>query len=417
MSMDTPGERMRPATRVVAVGRPTREPGHPVNPPITLSTTFHTATAEPDRDWLVPPRPADYARTTVDTWEALEAVLGDLDGGTATVFASGMAATHATLDALLFADPDRPRVVVSGTAGYTGTAALLAGVETRGWAEVRRVDLTDDDAVAAAVAGAGLVWVECPANPLLSVPDVRAIAAQAHRRGARVAVDATFATPLRMRPLELGADVSMHSATKMIAGHSDVLLGVAVTGEAALDERLRQARRLGGAVPGPFEAWLALRGLRTLDVRLERAERTAGMLAERLSGHPAVSRVRYPGLPTDPGHAVAAAQSSGFGALLAIEVADAPTAEAVASACRVWTHATSLGGVESLIERRRKHAGESPLVPQGLLRLSVGIEDAEDLWQDLRRALSEPPPRRKQPTRRSQPAETGPPSRHLPAAQ
>ncbi len=387
MTKDTTGDRRRPATRVVAAGRPARTPGGPINPPVTLSTTYHTADADPDRDWLVPSPPADYARTSVDTWEALEAVLGDLDGGSATVYASGMAATNAAVDALLFADPSRPRVIVTDITGYTGTAAMLAGIEERGWAEVRRVDLTDAVAMPVALAGAGLVWVECPSNPLLSVPDVRAVAGAAHQHGARVAVDATFATPLRMRPLELGADVTMHSATKAIAGHDDVLLGVAVTADPRLHEELRRARRVGGAVPGPFEAWLALRGLRTLDVRLERAERSAGVLAQRLSGHRAVTRVRYPGLASDPGHTVAAAQSSGFGALLAIEVVDAATAEAVASACRVWTHATSLGGVESLIERRRKHAGESPLVPQGLLRLSVGIEDVEDLWVDVSRAL------------------------------
>ena len=190
------------------------------------------------------------------------------------------------------------------------------------------------------------------------------------------------------RAVELGADVVMHSATKYLSGHSDVLLGVVIAADAELAGRVRQYRIVQGSIPGPMETWLALRGLRTLPVRLERAQASAGVLAERLAVHPAVSRVRYPGLPDDPGHAVARAQMRGFGAMLAIEIAGGEAAaQAVVEAVRLWVPATSLGGVESLIERRRRIPSEPASVPQNLLRLSVGLEDVEDLWADLRQAL------------------------------
>ncbi len=386
-----PSSPMHHATRVVAAGRPPRTIGGPLNPPITLSTTFHAADADPDADWTLDATVVDYARTDVDTWAALESALGDLDGGHATVFASGMAAITATIDHALFAGGPvaMPRVIVTGNAEYSGTAARLAELGARGWAEIRRVDLTDGEQVAAALVGAHLVWVECPSNPLLDVADVAAISDAAHAVGAVVAVDATFATPLRMRPIELGADVTVHSATKMLSGHSDVLMGVAITADPATHEGLRRRRRSDGAVPGPFEAWLVLRGLRTLDVRLERAEGSATILAQRLRTHPRVTRVRYPGLIDDPGHATTTRQSSGPGNMIAVEVDGAVTAERVADACRVWTHATSLGGVESLIERRRRHRGESATVPKGLMRLSVGLEHVEDLWADLSGALDQ----------------------------
>ena len=200
-------------------------------------------------------------------------------------------------------------------------------------------------------------------------------------------VDSTFATPLLQRPLDLGADLVLHSGTKFLCGHSDALLGLLVAHDADLLKRLDVVRRLHGAVPGTMEAYLVLRGLRTLPLRLAAAQANAQILAERLAGHPAIATVRYPGLADDPGHAVAARTMAGFGSLLSIELADGPTAAAFVAALRLWVFATSLGGVESMLERRRRWAGELASVPEGLVRLSVGIEQVEDLWTDLDSAL------------------------------
>jgi cystathionine gamma-synthase len=203
-----------------------------------------------------------------------------------------------------------------------------------------------------------------------------------------VVVDNTFATPLLQRPLEWGADVVVHSATKYLAGHADVILGVTVTRDEAWHNRLLAVRTLGGAIPGPLEAWLALRGLRTLHVRLDRAQANAKELAGRLVDHPAVTRVRYPGISSDPGHALAGRQMSGYGAIVSIEIAGgAETAQQTCTETRLWIHATSLGGVESTLERRRRWPDETAAVPESLVRLSVGIEDVEDLWRDLDQAL------------------------------
>jgi cystathionine gamma-synthase len=234
----------------------------------------------------------------------------------------------------------------------------------------------------------GLLWLESPTNPLLAVADLPALAAAAHDLGMDVVVDNTFATPLLQRPLDLGADVVVHSATKLLAGHSDVLAGLACSRRPEVVEQLRTRRSLHGAALGPWEAWLTLRGLRTLAVRLERSQRSTAVLAERLSAHPAVASVRYPGLPDDPGHTRAMTQMRGFGAMVSFEVrGGASAAEAVALGCRLVSAGTSLGGVESLIERRGRWVGEDEL-PPGLLRLSVGIEDVEDLWVDLEAALA-----------------------------
>ncbi|HRW18250.1 MAG TPA: PLP-dependent transferase [Dermatophilaceae bacterium] len=349
---------LSPATIAVAAGRPRREPGAPVNVPVTHSSTYaasagHTA----------------YGRNGNPTWTAFEEALGALEGGTALVFGSGMAAVSAALS-LVPAGP-----VVAPLACYNMTSALLDDAAEAG-RDVRRVDLADPDAASRALDGATLLWIETPTNPLMEVADLPALVRAAHERGALVAVDNTFATPLLQRPLEHGADVVVHSATKYLAGHSDVVLGAAVTGgdEAgqALHDRLLRHRIRHGAIAGPQETWLALRGLRTLALRVERAGANAAELARRLAEHPAVERVRYPG----------------WGAMLAIEVrGGAAAADAVTAACRLWLDATSLGGVESLLERRRKYAAESPAVPESLLRLSVGIEDVEDLWRDLDQAL------------------------------
>jgi cystathionine gamma-synthase len=287
--------------------------------------------------------------------------------------------------------------VVAPTSAYSGTVSLLADLQARGRLTAQFVDIDDTGAVVAALGAldaldaldaATLLWVETPTNPLLEVADLPALVAAGHAAGALVAVDNTFATPLGQRPLDHGCDVVVHSVTKYLAGHSDVVLGATVTRDQPLHGRLHAYRTLNGAIPGPFEAWLALRGMRTLHLRVERACANAAELARRLVGHPALSAVRHPSLPDDPGHARAAAQMQTFGAVVAVEVAAGPdAAELVCSSTRLWVHATSLGGVESSLERRRRHGAEPTVVPQNLIRLSVGVEDVEDLWADLEQAL------------------------------
>lgn len=370
------------------LGRPARDPGGAVNPPVTLTSTFHQG-GEPV-----------YGRDGNPTWSALEDAIGGLEGGEALTFASGLAAIAAVIEAL----PTPGRVVVAGDA-YNGTRRLLADLAGRGRLRHRTADVADTAATLAAceeVAAApgrpsgepgglgagGLLWLESPTNPLLAVADLAALADGAHRLGLDVAVDNTFATPLLQRPLDLGADVVVHSATKWLAGHSDVVLGAAATRRPEVLEALRTRRSLHGGAPGPFEAWLVLRGIRTLHLRVERAQASAAVLAERLAAHPAVEVVRWPGLPGHPGHALADRQMRGPGGVLSFDVrGGADAAEAVVAACRLATAGTSLGGVETLIERRGRWAGEGGL-PPGLVRLSVGVEDVEDLWADLDAALA-----------------------------
>jgi cystathionine gamma-synthase len=351
------------------------EPDAPLSVPIVPTSTY------------VAGGPVGYGRYGNPTWDALETALGDLDGGEAVTFASGMAAVSAAFAVVLAAAAPGAPVVVP-LHGYHTTLRLAQRLGR----PLRRVDVADADAIAAALPGAAMLWLESPTNPLIEVADLPALCALARAQQVPVVVDATVATPLLLRPLEHGADLVVHAATKWLAGHSDVLLGGVVSATDETAGALRAHRADHGAVPGPFEAWLTLRGLRTLPVRLERAERSATVLAHRLTTHPQVSRVRYPGLPDDPGHAVAARTMDGFGALLAIEVeGGADAAEAVAAATRLWVHATSLGGVESLLERRRRWSAEQQDVPVNLLRLSVGLEDVEDLWDDLDAALRATP--------------------------
>jgi cystathionine gamma-synthase len=359
-----------PATVAVTSGRPPPVPDGPLNSPVVFASALHAGGV------------VGYARDGNPTWSAFEETLAALEGGgTGLAFASGMGAVAAVLELLPVGAP-----VVHLRHGYTGTQELLATAPAGRW-EPRPVDVCDTDATVAACAGAGLLWLESPTNPLLEVADLAALAAGAHREGALVAVDNTFATPLVQRPLDLGADVAVYSATKLLAGHSDVVLGATVTRDDDLTHRLVQGRRLHGAIPGPMETFLALRGLRTLPLRVERAQANAATLAERLDGHADVTRTRYPGLPTDPGHERARSQMRGFGAMVSFEVAGgAAAAEAAARSTRLIVHATSLGGIESTMERRAKYALEGG-TPAGLLRLSVGCEDVEDLWDDLVRAL------------------------------
>ncbi|MFI7493986.1 trans-sulfuration enzyme family protein [Kocuria sp. M4R2S49] len=370
---------LRPDTVLVAGGRPAPEHDAPVGPSIVLTSTYRGSGDLDDQN-------RTYGRFSNPTWEDVEDVLARLEQAQlpGLLYASGLAAVASVL-ALV---PAGGRLVLPRHS-YQGSLALAADLESRGMLTVRAVDVTDTEEVVAALDAADLLWLESPTNPMLEVADLPALLAAARERGVLTCVDNTFATPLLQRPLEHGADVVVHSVTKYLAGHSDVVLGAAVTSDPALRSRLKGHRSLHGAIPGPFEAWLALRGMRTLALRVERSAASAGELARRLQQHPAVLEVRYPGLPGDPGHERAAAQMDGFGSVLAIVPAGGVAAvEAAVDTLRVWTPATSLGGVESLIERRRRHHEEPHSVPETLLRLSVGIENVEDLWEDLDRALS-----------------------------
>ena len=363
---------LAPETLVVSLGRPAKEPDAPVNVPVVLSSTFHAG------------GPVAYGRTSNPTWEALEEVVGRLERGRALSFASGMGAVSAVLDLV----PNGGVVVVSSHS-YSGVAARLRDLEADARVQVRLVSVQDAESVAASCDGADLLWIETPTNPAMEVCDLSAVAAAAHALGVLTVCDNTFAGPLLQRPIEHGVDVVVHSATKSLAGHSDVLLGMVVTTDDEYYDRLLRRRTLIGSIPGPFEAYLALRGIRTLALRVRQSQDTALQLALRLSTHPAVTQVRYPGLPDDPGHAIASRQMDGFGAIVAFEtIGDAATAEAFCDRVGLITHATSLGGVETLVERRRRWPEERPDIPETLIRLSVGIEDVEDLWNDLDQALT-----------------------------
>ena len=361
-----------PDTVAVQAGRPARVPGAPVNAPITLSSTYVH-----DTDLA-------YGRDGNAGWGALEEALGALDGGHAVTFSSGLAAATAIADLV----PTGGTVVLPSVA-YYGVKNVFERLQDRGRLTIRTAAPDDTGAVLAAADGADVVWVESVANPLMAVADVPAIAEGARERGAITVVDATFATPLRQRPLDLGADIVMHSATKLMAGHSDLLLGAAVCRSAEHAELLAAHRHDHGAIPGGLETFLALRGVRTLAVRLDRAEASASEIARRLAAHPHVSRVNYPGLPDDPQHERAArVLNGGFGSMLSFDVdGSAEQTEAFLARLRLFTHATSLGGVESLIERRARWAGDAAIVGPTLCRVSIGIENVEDLWTDLDTAL------------------------------
>ncbi|HLS46182.1 MAG TPA: PLP-dependent aspartate aminotransferase family protein [Ornithinicoccus sp.] len=349
------------ATRAVALGRPPRDSGAAVVEPVTLTSTYLAGGA------------VNYGRSGNPTWSALEEVIGGLEGGEALTFASGLAAIEATLSLV----PPGGRVVAPGHA-YNGTMAQLRELQTSGRIELATVDISDTASVLNALEGTDLLYIESPTNPMMEVADIPVLAREAGARGILTAVDNTFATPLLQTPLADGVDVVVHSATKYLSGHSDVLMGAVVTPATergrGLRQRILKRRTLGGAIPGPMEAWLVLRGIRTLAVRLERASANAVELVSRLEGHEAVTRVRYPGL----------------GAMVAIEVrGGADGADRVCAATGLWTHSTSLGGVESQLERRRAQPLEVETVPPELIRLSVGIEDVDDLWRDLAQALDE----------------------------
>jgi cystathionine gamma-synthase len=315
-------------------------------------------------------------------WEALEDIVGGLEGGSAVAFASGMAGIAAVFDQL-----PSGSVVALPDDCYQGVAGLARTGEGRGRWSVHRVAVADTARWVEMCGVADLIWLESPSNPLLTVGDLDTICAAPRKRGAILGVDNTFATPLNQRPLSLGADVAVQSVTKFIGGHSDLLGGVVTVRDGDLLAALRQSRELTGGTPGTLEAFLAVRGARTLALRLERAQQTALTLAERLARHPNVTQTRYPGLASHPTHEAARRQLKGFGTIISFDVrGDAAAADAVCAALQLIQHATSLGAVESTMERRASIPGQEHLPPT-LLRLSVGIETVEDLWDDLDRAL------------------------------
>jgi len=334
----------------------------------------------------------EYSRTANPTRSALEECLAALEGGTrALAFASGMAAEDCLIRALC---SPGDRVIIPDDA-YGGTYRLFAAVLERWGLDYVPVHLPDVAAVRRCLAErpARLVWAETPTNPLLAIADIAALAGAAHEAGALLVVDNTFASPRLQRPLALGADVVVHSTTKYLGGHSDVVGGALVAADGEVAEHAAFLRNATGGVPGPFDSWLTLRGIRTLAVRMDRHCDSAMAVADLLTSHPAVTQVLYPGLPSHPGHAVAARQMSGFGGMVSFRVRGGEQAAvAVCGRTRLFTLAESLGGVESLIEHpgRMTHASAagSPLeVPADLVRLSVGLEDRGDLLGDLSEAL------------------------------
>ncbi len=359
-----------PDTWLIAGGRD-RTPGAPLNVAPVFASNFYL------------PDERVYSRSDgTPTSDALEALLGGLEAGRALVFASGMAAAAVIFQRLAvgttIAVPEDP---------YHGVAGIVAEGEAQGRWTVRRLDQADTPAWLAAVRECDLVWLESPENPLMTVADLPAICGAPRGAGTIVAVDSTFATPLNQRPLDLGADVVMHSATKFIGGHSDLLAGALITRDDELFDEFHHRRLLHGATIGAMEAFLTMRGARTLGLRIERAQANAMELARRLDAHPEVARVLYPGLPSHPTHGAAASFMTGFGAMLSFETTGAgERATAVCTRAELINHATSLGGVETTMERRSVIPGQER-IPPTLIRLSVGCEHVEDLWADLEHAL------------------------------
>ncbi|GAA1453509.1 trans-sulfuration enzyme family protein [Nesterenkonia lacusekhoensis] len=428
MSSENQHHRQTERTFVVSAGRP-HEPNSPVNPPVDFTSTY---TYRPSVD-----QPQVYAREGIPSFRPLEELIAGLEAGTrsslagagssadgsraandggaasdsdvragapqspeippALLFSSGLSAISAVLNLLPLGSH-----VILPTHSYMGFFTMAQQMADKGMITLHRVDIAETDQVRATLDEVAslargqeaevLLWIESPTNPMLEVADLPALTAEARRHGILTAVDNTFATPLRQRPLEHGADIVVHSVTKFLSGHSDVIMGAAVTSDPELHRRLHAHRNLHGTIPGPMEVFLALRGARTLAIRLDAAEKNAGDLARRLEALTSeatlpLRSVSYPGLPSHPQHARASAQLGGFGAIVTLDTGSRQAADAVLENLRLWTPATSLGGVESLAERRRRHPGEPETVPEGLIRLSVGIEDAEDLFDDLLGAL------------------------------
>jgi len=337
---------LHPETSAITAGRPEVAPDASLNPPLVFSSTYHAG------------GPVGYGRYGNESWTALESAISELEGGQTLSFSSGMAAISAVFSILPIGAP-----VIASNQGYSGTMGLLNQHHASGRLEVRFVDVTNTEEVISAMKGAALLWLESPTNPCLDIADLPTLITAAKKQNIGVGVDNTFATPLVQTPLSMGADIVMHSVTKFLAGHSDVVLGSLSTSDPALFKRLEESRRFNGSIPGPF----------TFPVRFRAAEANAKNLVSRLQKHAKVTKVRYPG----------------FGAVISFEIdGNAEKAEKVCESSRLIAHATSLGGVESLWERRRRWAGESPSVPEQLIRLSVGCEHVDDIWQDIEQALA-----------------------------
>jgi len=357
-------------TWLIAGGR-NRTPGEPLNVAPVFASNFYL------------PDDRVYSRSDgTPTSDALESLLGGLEDGRALAFASGMAAA-----AVVF-----QRLAVGSTIAvpvdpYHGVAGIVDEGEAQGRWTVRRLDQADTASWLDALLECDLVWLESPENPLMTVADLPTICGAPRRDGTLVAVDSTFATPLLQRPLDLGADIVMHSATKFIGGHSDLLAGVLLTRDGELHDEFHRRRLLHGATIGAMEAFLTIRGARTLALRVERAQTNAMEIAQRLEAHPEVARVRYPGLASHETHSVAATFMSGFGAMMSFETTgSAERATAVCTRAELIHHATSLGGIETTMERRAAIPGQER-IPPTLIRLSVGCENVEDLWADFAQAL------------------------------
>lgn len=344
---------IHPSTIAVTAGRPPRIPDNPVNTPISPASTFHAEGA------------TEYAREGNPTAAAFEQALGALEQGQATVFSSGMAAANAILDLIPVG-----ATVIAPTNTYTGVALRLKELTDRGLLKLVLLPVHDTPAILTALPSADFLWMESPTNPMLDEAEMQTCLTAAKAHNVVSVVDNTFATPVTQQPLTMGADFVLHSVTKILSGHSDLLMGAVVSSDSQQVEEIRLRRILLGAMPSPFDCYLALRGLRTLFLRYEKSESNARAIVSRLSGDPRVNRIRYPG----------------WGTMAAIEVVG--NADNVCRSTNLWTYATSLGGVESLLERRRRWAFESESVPVNLIRLSLGIEHPDDLWADLDLALS-----------------------------
>lgn len=364
---------MRDETRVVRAGLPPAAQGSPFLPGPVFAAPYHAA-GDPASS------PYTYGRFHNPTWTGYETALGELEGGPTHIFSSGMAATTAILGTTL-----RPGdVVLLPTESYYTTRVLAKGYFTEMGVEARFAP-TVGGLDAAQVKGAKLVWLESPTNPGLDVCDIEACARAAHAAGALVAVDNTTATPLGQRPLSLGADFVLASDTKSITGHGDLILGHVAARESSWADRLRTWRTQTGSVPGPFEVWLGHRSLSTLAVRFERQCDNAQAIAEFLAARPEVVRVRYPGLPGDPSHAVARRQMLRYGPVVSFELAGRDESERFLRACRLVDEATSFGAVHTTAERRARWGGDA--ISEGFIRMSAGCEHIDDLREDLAQAL------------------------------
>lgn len=365
---------MRWATRVVRAGVPEPAQGQPFLPGPTFAAPYYAA-GDPARS------PYTYGRFHNPTWAAFEAALGELEGGSATIFPSGMAAVTAVLGAVL-----RPgdTVVVPSDSYYT-VRVMADGYFSQMGVKVIMAP-TARNSQLKYLSGAKLLMLESPSNPSLDCCDIAAVARAAHEAGALVAVDNTTPTVLGQQPLVLGADFSVASDTKALTGHSDLIIGHVSTKDANWADRIRTWRTQMGAIPGPMEVWLAHRSLATLGLRLERQCDSALKIAASLSKHPAVESVRYPGLPSDPSHEIAARQMQYFGPVVSFVLHDRSRAEHFLKAVKLIGEATSFGGIHSTAERRARWGGDA--VPEGFIRLSVGIEHVDDLLEDVAQALA-----------------------------